>query len=132
MSEENVAIVRSHIEAYRRHDASVALSLMDPHAVLDMNRIDGSDAIHGRQAIEEAANRYVGTFEDWTYEVERLTDLGSGTILAVVNETGRGKGSGAPVKRSFATLYTVIGGMIVRITTFHTELEALEAAGLSE
>ena len=132
MSEANVEIVRKHIEAYRRHDASMSLSLMDPHAVLDMNRIDGSDAIHGRQAIEEAANRYVGTFEDWTYEVERLTDLSSGTILAVVNETGRGKGSGAAVNRRFATLYTVIDRKIVRVTQFQSEQDALEAAGISE
>ena len=34
------------------------------------------------------------------YEVERLTDLGSGAILAAVTETGRGKSSGVPVRRS--------------------------------
>ena len=32
---------------------------------------------------------------------------------------------------AFATLYTVIDGKIARITTFHSEREALEAAGLS-
>jgi hypothetical protein len=43
MSEEQVEVVRKHIEAYRRRDVSVSLSFMDPHAVLDMNRVDGSD-----------------------------------------------------------------------------------------
>jgi ketosteroid isomerase-like protein len=132
MSEENVEIVREHIEAYRRMDAPVAFSLMDPHAVLDMNRIDGSDPSDGREAIEEAVIRYRGTFEDYDYRVERLTDLGSGAILAIVSETGRGKGSGVPVDRRFATLYTVIDGKIARITQFHTEEDALEAAGVSE
>jgi hypothetical protein len=47
-----------------------------------------------------------------------------------VTETGRGKGSGAPVNRRFATLYTVIDGRIARITQFRTEQDALEAAGL--
>ena len=42
---------------------------MDPHVVLDMNRIDGSDASHGHEAIEEAVTRYVGAFEDYTYTV---------------------------------------------------------------
>jgi ketosteroid isomerase-like protein len=132
MSAENVEVVREHIEAYRRMDAPVAFSLMDPHVVLDMNRIDGSDPSDGREAIEEAVTRYRGTFEDYDYKVERLTDLGSGAILAIVNETGRGKGSGVPVDRRFATLYTVIDGKIARITQFHTEEDALEAAGLSE
>ena len=76
--------------------------------------------------------RYRGTFQDYDYKVERLTDLGSGAILAIVSETGRGKGSGVPVDRRFATLYTVIDGKIARITQFHTEEDALEAAGLSE
>jgi hypothetical protein len=62
----------------------------------------------------------------------RATDLGSGAVLAVLTETGRGKGSGVPVDRSLATLYTVIDRKIARITMFHTEREALEAAGLRE
>jgi ketosteroid isomerase-like protein len=132
MSEAQVEVVRKHIEAYRRRDVSVSLSFMDPHAVLDMNRVDGSDPVHGYEAIDEAVTRYVGAFEDYAYEVERLTDLGSGAILAVVTETGRGKGSGAPVDRSYANLYTVIDGRIARITQFRTKQDALEAAGLEE
>jgi ketosteroid isomerase-like protein len=132
VSEEQVEVVRKHIAAYRRRDVSVALSLMDPHAVLDMNRVDGSDPSHGHEAIDEAVTRYVGAFEEYAYELERLTDLGSGAILAVVTETRRGKGSGAPVSRSFAVLYTVIDGRIARITQFRTERDALEAAGLPE
>jgi hypothetical protein len=49
-----------------------------------------------------------------------------------VTETGRGKGSGVPVTRSFVTLYTVIDGKIARCTLFGSEQEALEAAGLRE
>ena len=97
MSEEQVEVVREHIEAYRRQDTPVAFSLMDPHAVLDMSRIDGSDPCHGHQAIEEWVTRFRGTFED----------------------------------QHLATLYTVIDGKIARITTFRSEQEALEAAGLS-
>jgi ketosteroid isomerase-like protein len=74
----------------------------------------------------------VGAFEEYALEVERLTDLGSGVILAVLTEAGRGKGSGIPVRRSFASLYTLIDGKIVRITQFPSEREALEAAGLRE
>jgi hypothetical protein len=50
-------------------------------------------------------------------------------VLAVVTETGSGKTSGVPVRHSIATLYTVIDGKIVRITTFPSEQEALEAIG---
>ena len=67
MSQENVEIVRAHLEAYL-HDAP--------------------------------------------------PDLGSGAILAAVIETGRGRSSGVPVRRSYAALYTVIDRKIARITIF--------------
>ena len=39
MSEENVEIVRRHIEAFRQGDAPGALSHLDPHVVWDASRI---------------------------------------------------------------------------------------------
>ena len=63
MSEENVEVVREHIEAYRGQDVSVALACMDPHAVLDMGRMDGSDASYGHEAINEKVTRYRGAFK---------------------------------------------------------------------
>ena len=80
----------------------------------------------------KTVRHWIGAFEDYDYDVERLTDLGSGAVLVIVAEEGRGKSSGVPVRRSFAALYTVIDGKIARITFFPSEAEALEAAGLRE
>jgi ketosteroid isomerase-like protein len=134
MPQENIEIVRGHIEAFRQEDAPSALSFLDPCVVLDRSRVGAldSEVAYGHEPVVQAVRRHIGTFEDYTYEVERLADLGSGAILAVVTETGRGKGSGVPVRRSFATLYTVIDGKIARMTHFRTEEQALEAAGLRE
>ena len=134
MSQEQVEVVREHIEAVRSRDFPHALSFFDPHVVVDMARIGGpeEDAAFGPEGVVDYMRRYAGTFEDYRYEVGRLTDLGSEAVLATVTETGRGKGSGVPVARSFVTLYTVIDGKIARCTLFGTEQEALEAAGLRE
>jgi ketosteroid isomerase-like protein len=134
MSQENVEIVRTHIEAFRQDDAPRSLSVVDPHVVLDRSRVQtvDSEVTYGHEALVQAVRRHVGAFKDYSYVVERLTDLGSGAVLAVVTETGRGKSSGVPVRQSFAALYTVIDGRIVRVTQFPSEEEALEAAGLSE
>jgi ketosteroid isomerase-like protein len=132
MSQEQVEIVRAHIDAYRRQDTATSRSFMDADAVVDVSRLGQATTRHGREAIEKFVASYRGAFEDYRYEVERLTDLGSGAVLAVVTETGRGKGIGFPTTRSFANLYTVIDGRIARITAFRTEHDALEAAGLSE
>jgi ketosteroid isomerase-like protein len=134
MSEEQVEVVREHIDAFRRDDVSGSMSFVDPHVVFDPSRVGDVDTgtTYGHEAMVQAVRRYIGAFEDYAYEVERLTDLGSGAVLAVVTETGRGKGSGLLVERSFTMLYTVIDGKIARLTTFPTEEEALEAAGLRE
>ena len=133
MSVANVELVRAHIEAWRAEDAPRAVSFLDPNVVADVSRTGGIDSAYfGREAITEYFRRYAGSFEGYRWEGLRLTDLGPGAVLAVMRETGHGKGSGVPVDRPLATLYTVMDRKIVRITTFRTEQEALEAVGMSE
>jgi ketosteroid isomerase-like protein len=131
MSQENVEIVRGHIEAFGR-DAATALSFLDPYVVMDTSRVGGADPAYGHEGLVKAAREYLGAFEEYLYEAERLSDLGSAGVLAVVIESGRGKSSGVPVHRSYASLYTMIDGKIARITVFPSEAEALKAAGLQE
>ena len=128
-----VEVVREHIDAYRRDDVPGALSCLDPDVIVDTTRVGGSvGAIsHGHDGLVHEVRRFMGAFEDYEFEVERITDLGGGTVAVVVKERGRGKGSGIPVERTFAGIYSVLDGRIVRITGFPTEREALEAAGLS-
>jgi ketosteroid isomerase-like protein len=131
MSRENVEIVRRHIEAWSAEEATLALSFLDPHIVLDLTRAGAIEgAVYGPEGVSEHFRRYAGTFEDYRWEVQRLDDLGTGAILAVVMESGRGKGSGAFVNRPLAVLYTVVDRKIARITMFPGEQDALEAAGL--
>jgi hypothetical protein len=103
MSEENVEIVRGHLNAYMHDDAPRSLSVVDPHVVVDRSRLGtvDSDVIYGREALVEAVRRQVGAFDEYALEVGRLTDLGSGAVVAVLTEAGRGKGSGVPMRRSF-------------------------------
>jgi ketosteroid isomerase-like protein len=133
MSQENIEIVRGHIEAFRRGDVPSTLSYFDPHVVWDPSRgaLDFNVA-YGPEEVDATVRHYIGAFEDYDWNAERLTDLGPGAVLALVTEEGRGKSSGVPVRQSFAVLYTVIDGKIVRVTFFSSEEKALEAAGLGE
>ena len=134
MSQENVEVVRRHIEAFRQDDVPEALSQLDPYVVLDWSRGRrlGLTVAYGHEEVTQTVRHWIGAFEDYDYEVERLTDLGSGAVLVIVAEEGRGKSSGVPVRQSFAVLYTVIDGKIARLTLFPDEEQALEAVGLSE
>ena len=134
MSQGNVEIVRRHIDAFL-DDTTTSLSFLDPSVVLDRGRAGTPDSqvVHGHEAVVRTVRRHIGTFEEYAFEVEQLTDLGSGAVLALITATGRGKGIGVPVRRSLATLYTLIEGKIVRMTAFRSQEQALEAvAGPSE
>lgn len=126
-------VVRTLIEAFRRGQTEAGLDVLDEHAVLDVTRLQPPEGgiAYGHEAITRLVIRYVATFELYDYELAKLVDLGGGTVLAVIAEHGRGKGSGARVERSYASLYNLIEGRVVRMTHFPTEREAREAAGLS-
>ena len=128
MAERDVEIVREHIEAFT-DDAERSLSFCDTHIVLDRSRI-GLESAYGHEALVKAVRSYMGAFHEYGFQVETLRDLGSGLVLAGVTETGRGKGSGASVQQALATLYSVLDGKIIRITSFPSESDALDALGL--
>jgi ketosteroid isomerase-like protein len=131
MTEPSVEIVRAHIEAYREDDVERALAFLDPAIAMDVTRIrgvDGTVAV-GHQEVIREVRRWQGTFEDYVFDVDRITDLGGGTVLVVTNERGSGKSSGAPVTRQMAGVYHVLDGRIVRITGFPSVDAALAAVG---
>jgi ketosteroid isomerase-like protein len=134
MSQEIVEIVRGHIDAFRRGDVPGALSYLDPYVVWDPSRVRPLDfgVAFGREELARTIRHYIGAFEEYDYEAQALTDLGSGAVLATLTEGGRGKSSGVPVRQSFAALYTVIDGKIARVSFFPSKEQALEAAGPAE
>jgi hypothetical protein len=68
--------------------------------------------------------RWLGAFDDYAFELVRMSDLGAGTVMVVVTERGHGVGSLISVERTGAGLYSILGGKIVRITWFPTERDA--------
>ena len=76
--------------------------------------------------------QWLDTFEQYDYEVERITDCGGDDVFVVASEHGTGALSGAPVGARIYTVVTVKDGKIRRYREFYDEGAALEAAGLSE
>ncbi len=131
MSNDDREIVRAHIEAFVAEDTERSVSFMDEHVVNDWTRVGIlHQTAYGVEAVVKGVLHYRGAFEEYDYVVKELTDLGSGQVLAEISETGRGKGSGVPVELSYAVLYSVIVGKIVRITAFSSAQEAREAIGV--
>jgi ketosteroid isomerase-like protein len=130
MSEENVELVRRGVK-----DVDAFWAMLDDYVVWDLRSRQGLpdlDRVYfGRDAVIRGSRHYWGTWDDYRVEAEELLDAGP-SVVVILRERGRGKGSGAPFEESHPQLWTFRRDRIIRWESFQTKAEALEAAGLSE
>jgi hypothetical protein len=75
---------------------------------------------------------WTDAYEEWTLEVERITDAGESHVVVAARQRGRLRGSDSWVALRAWLLYTVESGLLVRAEVYATPEEALEAAGLEK
>src|SRR5215203_5318972 len=129
MSQENVELVRRGVQSVEAFWA-----LLDEYVVWDLRDypiLDLDGVYVGRDAVVEASRHWWGAWTEYHLDAEELIDAGSSVVL-VVRERGRGKGSGAPFEQRFAQVWTFGRGRIIRWELFPNKDAALEAAGLSQ
>jgi ketosteroid isomerase-like protein len=129
MSQENVELVRRGVQS-----VEVFWDLLDEYVVWDLRdypTIDLESVYFGRDAVIKNSRRWWGAWTGYRLDAEELIDAGSSVVL-VVHEQGRGKGSGAPFEKRWAQVWTFSRGRIVRWEAYPDKAAALEAAGLSK
>jgi ketosteroid isomerase-like protein len=138
MSQENVEIAARWYEPQTSKAEMLAAlprtrELCHPEIewIDDPTRADGR-TYRGREGVREALERWLESFDDYRFEIQRIVDCGGDDVLVVGLEVARGASSGAEVRSVNHELVTIREGMIVRFREFYDEGEALEAAGLSE
>jgi uncharacterized protein len=132
MSQENVELVRSIVEAWNHGDYSMALELADPEIRVEAalgGTFDGTyqGPTEARRFLEDFWRNYEQSHTD----VDEYISAGDNVVFAA-HLRGRGKGSGVEVEMRNWQVCTVRDGKIVRYRLFATKREALEAAGLRE
>jgi uncharacterized protein len=130
MSQDNVEIVRRHMDAYRSGNYAAALAAYHPEVVCDATVRPEGRVYRGREGVAEAIRVWAGTWDDWRWEIEELIDAGD-RVLMVVRESGRGKGSGVKVVQQTFWIYRLRDGQIVHATVLVDRGKALQAAGVS-
>ena len=134
MSQENVEIVREAAAAFNRGDLDAWLEYVaddiDHRAV--EGALDDQGPIQGKDAVRAYLDDWVGTFDDFKSEPVELIEAGEDKVIAVTRISGLAKLSGVEIDLTYAALYTIRDGKIVRGREYWTRGEALKAAGLSE
>ena len=129
MSQENVEAARRGMNGTEEYFA-----LLDDYVVFDQRSFplpDSLPVVMGKEAMVAMLRRYWGAFEDYSMTASEVIGAGQ-SVVVVIQEHGRGKGSGVPLDREWAQIWTFSRGRIVRVEPYRTRDEAVQAAGLSE
>jgi ketosteroid isomerase-like protein len=133
MSEENVEIVRSGLEAFADGNLEGLFAACDPGIELEVSDayFDAPRTYHGHAGMQELFAAQAEVFDPFRLEVEEFLDAGE-RVVVMARAGGLARGSGVEVLDRFGHVWTVRGGKPVHFKEFKDPEEALEAAGLRE
>ena len=139
MSEENVEIVATAFKAFTEgleQGDSVALFTQglaaDDVEWRPVAGWPGPTSYVGQEGWAEFVDTWIGEFDAYSIQLERLVDAGGNGVVAFMHQTASGKGSGTPADWHSAAIFELENGKVARVQNYADPAEALEAAGLSE
>jgi ketosteroid isomerase-like protein len=130
MSEENVEALKRAFAAAADQQPDSFFELLDEDVVWDVGDFPGG-RFRGREGVREFFRQWVGTFENWNFEVRQMLDAGD-SVFVHMHQRGRGKTSGAATEIDFWQVWLFLEGRVVRFVQKPDRRSALETAGLSE
>jgi ketosteroid isomerase-like protein len=133
MSRESLEIVREMYKRRERGDMYVG-EFVHPELVfvrIGAEAPDFTGEWHGMEGLKRATADYLNVWEDYSFEVERMIDLGD-RVLVLEKQTARGRRSGAVISQDVGALLTLRDRLIVRWEYYWERADALEAAGIAE
>jgi ketosteroid isomerase-like protein len=131
MSQENVALVRSAVDAYNRGDIEFLLSLATPAFELDLSRAAGPlHGVYGRAQVPAFWAEVRGSWESVRIEPHEFMEAGPHVVVPwTMHFSGR---DGIEVQARVTWVWTFRDQAIERLTMYQERRDALEAVGLSE
>jgi ketosteroid isomerase-like protein len=131
MSEESttpdlVELVRGAVEAANRRDMDAFMSGCPPDGVYDTTP-DGLGVYEGPLAIRAFVQEWWDAFEELTFDLEEVVNLGNGVTFSVVGQHARPAGSTGYVRTRQASVVEWVRGMAARITVY-TDIDEGRAA----
>jgi ketosteroid isomerase-like protein len=107
-------------------DLGSILSDLAPDAVWEV--AEHSLRVAGATAIRELLEKWRSQFEDWSFKVEDVTDLGNEMILVVYSQSGRAPGSAFAVEDRGVQVCEWRDGLIVGLRLYSDITEAQAAS----
>jgi len=115
------------VEAFNAGDFDLAASMYAPDALFYPRAAVG--VLEGRETIRSFFEDWHGMYEEFTFEIEEVHELGNGVTFCVISQRGRLADTAVwiPQERS-ALVVTWADGLIEKETNFTDPSEARAAA----
>jgi ketosteroid isomerase-like protein len=137
MSGENIELVRGVIDAHDRGDFATVFAAYDPEIEWHIERVgplapDSEPVYHGHDGVRAFWRVWFAAWERADFEYEEFIDAGD-CVITILSQRVRGRASGVELEwNSYAQVWTVQDGKIVRVEFFPNRVQAVEAVGLGE
>jgi ketosteroid isomerase-like protein len=122
-----LALAERQLEAVNRRDLDALMSMYVSDVVYDTSSA-GLGMYKGIDAMRVLIKDYWDAFEDLTFELEELRDLGSGVTFHVVRQHARPLGSPQYIENHEAHVSEWVDGKIVRVAVYLDVDEGRSAA----
>lgn len=132
MSQENVNVVRRGNDAFLSGDVQTALAALHPQVEWHgtVGGMDEGRVAIGHTEVVQGFADYLAVWERMDMRAVAYIDAGGEEVVVFHHEVAKGRESGVVVESDSATVNTVRDGLIVRVRSYLTRDQALEAAGL--
>jgi ketosteroid isomerase-like protein len=131
-SQGNVEVVKAIFEAWKERDRETALKRFDPDVEIDMSTL----SLVGERIVDRGVDGLQRTVASWLEAWDALEFLPESFIAAGdevivwLRMVGQGRTSEVPAKQSFASVYTLRKGVVVRWRGFDTLAATAAAVGI--
>ncbi len=131
MSRENAEFIRAAIETFIAGDVDRAI---DEYFDIEGEFVSRFGALEGgRYRGEAGARQYfkdiAEAWESYDRELVEVIDAGESVAVAIVNIAAVARTSGVPMERRIGIVFWTENGKIMRMSSYPTLDDALEAAG---
>jgi ketosteroid isomerase-like protein len=143
VSRENVDIVRAVVEANQDPKVlallasdEIDLGWVDPDVEWDASRLrdlipDLAEVYHGHEGVRTYWRRWLEAWRDVEFDVRDFIDADEHVVVLIENQRQWGRHTGIVTELpSYAMVFTLRDGILVRWRTFADQESALDAVGL--
>ncbi len=126
---KNLHLTGMAFASFRPEAAEEMLALADPEVeVFASDELANPGSFHGHDGLMQWVGQWLDAWENYKVEVREIEPVGDRHVIARIDQSATGKGSGVPVKMEVTFMTEIRDGKYVALHLYPTKEEAKRIA----